>query len=141
MALKQLALGVALWEASWWAIRKARREFLYDQAAKLAKMLGKPLVVVGAPDLGATSSPGVGDIVIDINPSKCPNFIQADICKSIPLASNSAVVFVSCVLEYVEDCQAAMNELMRVSGGNLIICKVEPWTLTAYLYPGAKRTV
>ena len=80
-------------------------------------------------------------MVIDIEPSACPNFVQADICKKIPLADNSAVIFVSCVLEYVSDVDAAMKELMRVSGGNLFVARVEPWTLTAYLYPGAQRTL
>lgn len=141
MNWKKLAIGVAAWEGGWWAIRNGKRATMYRQAEALAKRLGKPLVVVGAPDLGATSGPGCGDLVIDIAPSRCPNSIQADICKQIPLADDSCVVFVSCVLEYVDDAEAAMRELQRVSGGNLYVCRVEPWTLTAYLYPGAKRTL
>lgn len=138
---QKLALGVAAWEGGWWVARNAKRTRMYQEAQAWALQLGKPLVVVGAPDLGATPGPGCGDLVIDIAPSKCPNSIQADICKGIPLADNSSVVFVCCVLEYVENEAAAMKELLRVSGGNLFICRVEPWTLTAYLYPGAKRTL
>lgn len=136
-----IALAAAAWEAGWWFARRQKRFSMYADAQALAKRLGKPLVVVGAPDRGATNGPGCGDMVIDIGHSSCPNFVQADICKKIPLADNSAVVFVSCVLEYVSDVNAAMRELIRVSGGNLFVARVEPWTLTAYLYPGAQRTL
>ncbi len=140
MLLKAVA-AVAAWEATWWAVRRSNRESAYRCAANLAASLGKPLLVVGAPDGGVTSGYGCGDITLDMAPSSCPRHIQADITKRIPLADNSAVVFVSCVLEYVDDVDAAMRELMRVSGGNLFVVRVEPWTLTAYLYPGAKRTI
>jgi ubiquinone/menaquinone biosynthesis C-methylase UbiE len=65
----------------------------------------------------------------------------ADITKQLPFHDNSVVVFVSCVLEYVDDVDAAIKELMRISGGHLYVVRVEPWTATAYLYPGAKRTL
>jgi hypothetical protein len=45
------------------------------------------------------------------------------------------------VLEYVDDYDAALAELQRISGGHLYIVRVEPWTLAAYFYPGAKRTL
>lgn len=142
MNWKHVVLGVVVWEGAWWAARKHKRGAFYREAKDLARRLGKPLVVVGAPDRGATSSPSsADDIVVDIAPSNAPNFIQADICQRIPLPDNSAVVYVSCVLEYVSDANAAMRELLRVSGGDLFVCRVEPWTLTAYLYPGAKRTL
>jgi hypothetical protein len=55
-------------------------------------------------------------------------------------ADDSAVVFVSCVLEYVSDPEAALRELDRMAGspGNLFLVFVEPWSLTAALYPGAR---
>jgi len=91
--------------------------------------------------LGPTTGPGAGDLVVDIAPSECPNSIVADICAGIPLADDCCVVYVSCVLEYVDDLQAACREIERVSGGNVFVTRVEPWTLTAYLYPGARRTL
>lgn len=133
------ALGA--WEGGWWLRRRSLRSSTFDEAKAQAKRLGRPLVVVGAPDGGVTSGYGCGDVTIDIVKSDCPNSIQADITKGIPLADDSAVVFVSCVLEYVGDYDAAMRELCRVSGGNLYVVRVEPWTLTAYFYPGAKRRV
>lgn len=134
--------GVAAWELGWWAKRRYNRSALYEQALACARRSGKPLVVVGAPDGGVTAGYGCGDITIDLFKSpSCPNSIAADITKGIPLPDNSAVVFVSCVLEYVDDYEAALRELVRVSGGNLYVVRVEPWTLTSFLYPHAQRTL
>ena len=44
------------------------------------------------------------------------------------------------VLEYVEDLEGALRELSRIAGSseNLFIVNVQPWTATAWLYPGAR---
>lgn len=139
-AASGIALKIASHEFWWWTRRVKNRLEFHTEARKLADYLGRPLVVIGAPDRGMTGSPG-GDIVIDIGESKCANFIQADICKPLPLKDNFCVCYVACVLEYVEDVAAAMRELLRISGGLLYVVHVEPWTLTAYCYPGARRTV
>lgn len=88
-----------------------------------------------------TAGYGCGDITIDLAPSKCPNSIQADITQPLSIADDSVVVVVMCVLEYVSDVNAALAEINRISGGNLFVVRVEPWTLTSVLYPGAKRTL
>lgn len=88
-----------------------------------------------------TAGYGCGDFTVDLAPSRCPNSIQADITKKLPFNDDSVVVVVMCVLEYVSDANAALRELMRISGGNLFVVRVEPWTLTSLLYPGAKRTL
>ena len=129
------------WEFAWLFRRRARRSALFAQARERATLLGKPLVVVGAPDGGVTSGYGCGDYTIDIAPSTCPNSLQLDITKRLPFGDNSVVVFVSCVLEYVDDADAALDELRRIAGPNLYVVRVEPWTLTSVLYPGAKRTL
>lgn len=135
------AIGaVGVWEAFWFMHRRAARVSTHAAAQAAAKALGRPLVTVGAPDLGSSSSPS-GDIVVDIRPSTLPNSIVADICKPLPFATDSVVVFVSCVLEYVNDFDAALAELRRISGGHLYVVRVEPWTLSAYFYPGARRTI
>ena len=135
------ALCAGAWEAAWWAMRVSDRTALYREAFALSRQIGKPLLVVGAPDLGATGGPGYGDMVVDIRPSSCPNSFVADITERIPLGDDSCVVFVSCVLEYVSDLHAALRELRRVAGDRVFICRVQPWTLAAYLYPGARRTL
>ncbi len=135
-----LALAAA-WEGSWYLRRRALRKRMYELARLRANALGRPLVVVGAPDSHVTGNYGCGDVTIDIAPSSCPNARKLDITKPIPIASDSVVVFCSCVLEYVDDAPAALRELQRISGGNLFLVRVEPWTLTSVLYPGAKRSL
>ncbi len=141
LALK-LLVGVGGWETFWWARRRNLRSTVYRSAAVRASQLGKPLVVVGAPDGGVTAGYGCGDLTVDLFPSGvCPVPVVADVTKKLPFADDSAVVFVSCVLEYVSDFNRALKELRRVAGKNLYVVRVEPWTLAAYLYPGAKRTI
>lgn len=135
-----LAVGAA-WELGWWWRRRSLRAKTFELAAAEAKRLGRPLVVVGAPDGGVTAGYGCGDVTVDIVRSdSCPNPLVADVTKPLPFADNSVVVFVSCVLEYVDNADAAINELCRVSGGHFFVVRVEPWTLTSIFYPGARRT-
>ena len=134
-----LALAAA-WEAFWWQARCVDRSDAYRRALACSRRTGKPLLVVGAPDRGATRSPE-GDIVLDIGPSCAPVAIRADVCRRIPLPDDSVVAFVSCVLEYVEDLPSAVRELRRVAGDRLFVARVQPWTLASRLYPGARRTI
>lgn len=139
--LAKAAVTIGAWEAFWWFRRQQARNSLYAEAAATAKAFNRLLVVVGAPDRGVTGGYPCGDVTLDIGSSTCPHHLQVDITKGLPFADDSVVVFVSCVLEYVDELDAAMLELRRVSGGRLWIARVEPWTLTAYLYPGAKQTI
>lgn len=135
------ATAAAAWELGWWARRRGRRSSQYAAARAAATRMGRKLVVIGAPDGGATAGYGCGDITIDLKGSGCPDVIVADVTKHIPLADNSVVVFCSCVLEYVSDAAAAVREIRRVSGGHAFFVGVEPWTLTAAAYPGARRVL
>jgi len=133
---------VAAWEGGWWLRRRWRREKVYDYALAYAHSIGRQLVVIGAPDGGVTGGYGCGDLTVDLVTTACPNGLVADVTKPLPLADDSVVVFCSCVLEYVQgDLTAALKEIQRVSGGKAFFVGVEPWTLTAYLYPGAQRTL
>ena len=127
--------------------RHDRRTRLFYDAARRAQELGRPLVVIGDPDAGMHTrlirAYGCGDVCVDLHGCPmCPVVRAADITRGpIPgLADDSAVVFVSCVLEYVRDLQAALAEIRRIAGDldNLYIVTVQPWTLTAALYPGAR---
>jgi SAM-dependent methyltransferase len=138
------ALGaLAAWELGWWAERRDRRSRVFAVARAAATRLGRPLVVIGAPDGGVTAGYGCGDVTVDLRRSTCPNSIVADVTVpgSLPFADNSVVVFCSCVLEYAADAAGAIREIERVSGGWAYYVGVEPWTLAAVLYPGAKRTL
>lgn len=131
---------LAINEWFWWRSRRMRRANAYALALAEARAVGLPLVVIGAPDRGATAGYPCGDITVDLGASSCPNSIVADVTTGIPLPDSSAVVFVSCVLEYVRDLRAAVAEIERVSGGRTYVVGVEPWTIAGWLYPGT-RTV
>lgn len=130
--------------------RFSSREDLFALAERRAKETGRTLVVIGDPNGGAhtrlLSAYGCGDACVDLTgcPS-CPGGIAADITRDRVerVADDSAVVYVSCVLEYVSDPQAAWREILRMAGSpeNVFLVTVQPWTATAALYPGAKNTV
>jgi hypothetical protein len=141
-----IPIACAFWEGLWWLHRRGARTSAYAEAQARARALGRTFVVVGAPEGGVTAGYGCGDLTVDLAGSpSCPRAVAADICEpgAIPLDDDSAVVFISCVLEYVDDYPAALREVQRVAGSpeNLFVVRVEPWTLTAFLYPGARRVV
>jgi hypothetical protein len=136
-----IAEGAAAWS------RHDTRTRLFLEAAQRAKALQRPLVVIGDPDAGMHTrlrrAYGCGDVCVDANGcAMCPVVRVADITAGpVPgIADDSAVVFVSCVLEYVGDLAAALREVQRMAGDveNIYVVTVQPWTLTASLYPGAR---
>lgn len=148
--LARLLLGTSLViEAGSALHRFRRRRIMFEAAVRRAAELGRPLVVVGDPDAGAHTrllrAYECGDLCVDLRGCpRCPVVKVADITKGPieGIADDSAVVYVSCVLEYVEDPRAALQELARIAGTreNLFLVLVEPWTFTAVLYPGARWT-
>lgn len=125
-------------------LRFRERTAAFKLATERAVALNRQLVVIGDPDAGfhtrLSRAYGCGDVCVDLNGCpKCPTTVVADITKSIPLPDDSSVVFVSCVLEYVTDLKGALREIARVAGrsDNVFIVRVQPWTLTARLYPAA----
>ena len=148
--LARLLLGTTLLIEGGTALHRFRRRRLaFEAAARRAKETGRPLIVVGDPDAGLHTrllrAYECGDLCIDIEGCpRCQVMKAADLTKGPieGIADDSAVVFVSCVLEYVTDPEAAFGELARIAGvrENLFLVLVEPWTLTATLYPGARWT-
>lgn len=146
--LARIGLGyAALVESGAALVRFRERTAAFKAATERAAALGRRLVVIGDPDAGLHTrllrAYGCGDVCVDQNGCpKCPVTIVADITKGpiLEISDDSAVVFVSCVLEYVVDLQAALAEIARMAGNstNVFIVTVQPWTLTARLYPGAR---
>ena len=146
--LARIGLGyAALVEGGAALVRFRERTAAFKAATERAAALGRRLVVIGDPDAGLHTrllrAYGCGDVCVDQNGCpKCPVTVVADITKGPiqEIADDSAVVFVSCVLEYVVDLQAALAEVARMAGSstNVFIVTVQPWTLTARLYPGAR---
>ena len=145
--LARLVVGGALAVEGGMALRRFRnRRLAFEAASRRAVQLGRPLIVVGDPDAGAHTrlmrAYECGDLCIDLHGCPlCQVMKAADLTRGPieGIADDSAVVFVSCVLEYVSDYEAALQELHRMAGApeNLFLVFVEPWTLTAVLYPGA----
>jgi len=141
--------GVVIAEGSLALRRFEVRRRRYEAAVGRASELGRPLVVVGDPDAGAHTrllrAYGCGDLCVDLR--GCP---RCEVMQAVDLtqgtlegvANDSAVVYVSCVLEYVVDPEAVLRELYRMAGSpeNLFLVLVEPYSLTAALYPGARWT-
>lgn len=129
--------------------RHARRGEQYAAARAHSQRTGRPLLVVGDPDAGLHTALyrayGCGDVCVDLaDCPKCPRSHGVDLCADkIPLPNNGAIVFVGCTLEYVPAMEPAWRELLRVSGGPdaIYMATVQPWCLTAWLYPGARRLV
>lgn len=124
--------------------RFIRRKRIFNIAVDKSKEINKPLMVIGDPDNGSTNylvgrSYECGDICIDI--TGCPGCkigIRQKIEEYLPrLQSNSYVIFISCVLEYVDSDKIdfIISEIKRVSGGNYFVVSVEPLSMTALFYP------
>lgn len=149
--LARLLLGTTLLIEGGAALHRfQQRRLAFEAAVRRATETGRPLIVVGDPDAGLHTrlmrAYECGDLCIDIQGCpRCRVMKAADLTKGPidGIADDSAVVFVSCVLEYVADSEAAFRELARIAGAreNLFLVLVEPWTLTASLYPGARWPV
>lgn len=129
-------------------IRRQQRRDVYNAAVARANATQKSLVVVGSPDGSLTHTLvgrdyDCGELCIDERGCpKCSVQAVAALSQVLPtLPDNSAVIFVSDKLEYVDDMPSVLRELQRVSGGDLFVSRVAPWTLTAFLAPGARRRV
>ena len=126
------------------------RKRSFAAAQRRAAESGRMLVVVGDPHAGAHTrllpAYGCGDVCVDLTACPaCPVGVAVDLTRgrveSVP--DGGAVVYVSCVFEYVSDPAAMMREVMRMAGdpSHVFIVAVQPWTATAALYPGARSTI
>jgi hypothetical protein len=137
--------GVALAEvmATWkrWELRRA----LFVTADEHARKAGRRLVVVLPPresqltramnlyEYGARYGDVLGPAGIGVRAHALARHLRV-------VEADSAVVYVACALEYVDDLQGTMAEILRVAGNveNIYIVTVQPWTLTAALHPAAR---
>lgn len=125
------------------------RQVQFANAQARARATGRRLVVVGAPSAGAHTrlmpAYDCGDVCVDIDGCPaCPVSETVDLARGrTTVPDNSAVVFVSCVLEYVSDPAAAMREIVRMAGdaSNVFLVAVQPWTATSVLYPAVVSKV
>ena len=150
IAARLVLAAVVTAEATAALARHNHRSELFEVAKARARLLHRPLVVVGDPNSGLhtrfVQAYGCGDICLDLTGCPlCPTGHVVDLTQgpNPHVADNSAVVFVSCVMEYVPNVEAVWREVWRMAGGpeNVFIVPVQPWTLTSTLYLGAKNKV
>ncbi len=111
-------------------LRNIRRLNTFRKAEQMAAKLKKPLVVIGNPASGgwfARWNPfkyGCGDLCVDIQgcDDMCDQYVTADVVDILPkLKSNSCVIFISVVLEYIDNIEFVISELYRIAGKNLFV--------------------
>lgn len=134
--------------------RHRRRATVFEQAQNRAREVGRPLIVIGDPHNGLGSNfysrvvgdpwgYDLGDCHIDIAPcDRCASdarTIQAELGAALSERdSDSAVIFVSCVLEYIHPLEPTVEEIRRVAGhsDNIFVVYSDRWSLSAISYPG-----
>jgi hypothetical protein len=126
--------------------RQRKRLKYFKIAKERSQIVNKPLIVIGDPYNGKGSkfwskfipTYGCGDFCVDLTGCpKCENGIQNDILNYLKgLKDNSCVIFISCVLEYVNNLDEVIKELERVTGSNknLVIVTVQKFSLASFFY-------
>lgn len=141
-----LIIIVLLYEFLMTYLRQLDRKKIYIKAFNRSRDINRKLVVIGDPYYGKSTkffllfndTYGCGDETVDLTGApKCKNGIKSDLLSYLyTKETNSCVIFISCVLEYVDDIDLVIKELYRVSGGpqNIFVVTVNQYTLSAYFY-------
>ena len=123
-------------------IRKLKRRNQFKLASKRAQDTNKQLLVIGDPYNGMNSiTTGsdytCGDVCVDITGCpKCDNGVKARLEDYLPTINlDEYVIYISCVLEYVDDLPLILSYLNKVPYNDLYVVNVEWYTFTAYFYP------
>ena len=133
-----LPVAVAGLEGIGYANRYLARGNIYAIAKERADEIQRPLIVVGSPN-AATGGYPCGDLCVDL--AGCSRCGEPPIdARKIPAKDDSAVVFISCTLEYIPEIREAWKEILRVAGSvdNIFVVAVQNWTLTASAYPNSQ---
>lgn len=150
-------VGTAIVEGAAYAGRLATRRGFHRRARDLADELGRPLVVVGARSGGGGGIRTTGNLAQydcgDAVTGGCVDLAGCADCKSvgrdvcayggIPVDDDSSVVFVSHVLEYVDDPDRAWREIVRVAGSpeRVYVSRNQPWATWTRVATGARWTI
>jgi hypothetical protein len=123
-------------------IRKIKRRIVYQKAKKRARLTGKKLLVIGDPYNGiASKSTGIdyscGDICIDLTGCPmCPESVKGRLEDTIgTLKMDDYIIYISCVLEYVDDLEYINKFLDKTSKEDLFVVNVEWYSFMAWFYP------
>jgi len=128
IALWTAVVGVGYELAIAGIFRRQRRRDVFNQALEAQNRTRKQLWVVGIPKQGLARVLG-------------PDWDCADGCIAPEnlvatlrdFATNSVVLFVGRGLEGAEDPGLVVREMQRVSGGDLFVAALEPYSLSAWM--------
>lgn len=129
-------------------LRRQHRRDAFNAALNAKRASNKPLLVIGDPD-GSFVNRVMGrdfdcaDMCID--PKGCPSCTNVMVAEPevalASMASNSYVLFVNAgYFEASKNAEALLDQMKRVSGGDLFMAYREPWSLSAFS-PFMKRRV
>jgi hypothetical protein len=138
----KILLIIFFYEVCIMLLRKIKRRIVYQKAKKRAKLTGKKLLVIGDPYNGiASKSTGIdyscGDVCIDLTGCPaCPESIKGRLEDTIgKLKMDEYVIYISCVLEYVDDLDYINTFLNKVKPEDLFVVNVEWYSFMAWFYP------
>lgn len=97
--------------------KKYSHDKIYNDAEKASRIIGRPLMILGDP-FKIMQKNICGNICIDMDGCpKCQVSVKGRIEDILPtFKADSHVIFVSCVLEYVDDIDKVWKELIRIGG-------------------------
>lgn len=119
--------------------RKYKRRKVYSLAKERSIKTGLPLLVIGDPHNGVTSTftgadYDCGDICLDITGApKCKNTLKMRLEDFNDFGNY--IVFISCTLEYVDDLPLIIRRLKNMNIENIFVVHIEPYSTTKWLYP------
>lgn len=123
-------------------LRKIKRRTVYAKAKQRAHQTGKKLLVIGDPYNGLASKTtgcdyGCGDLCMDLTGCpNCPKTMKGRLEDTITdINLNEYIIYISCVLEYVDDIEYIQTFLDKVDPNDLFVVNVEWYSLMAYFYP------
>jgi hypothetical protein len=123
-------------------LRKIKRRTVYAKAKQRAHQTGKKLLVIGDPYNGLASKTtgcdyGCGDLCMDLTGCpNCPKTIKGRLEDNLTdINLNEYIIYISCVLEYVDDIEYIQTFLDKVDPDDLFVVNVEWYSLMAYFYP------
>ena len=137
-----MSIILSIWSFSIFNDHSQRRDY-YNRALRKSRETKKPLLVIGDPTKGMSCKwlgvvYGTGDICIDLEPSLgSSNVLKAEAIEFLSnMKSNSAIIYVSCVLEYVPKIDTLIKEIERVAGDckNIYLVHTKFYSPVSYLY-------
>lgn len=145
-----IVVFLLLWELGFDIDRHYDRKRKWKCALADAKKRNRKIIVIGDPFgsngtkvAGRGPGYGCGDMCVDLHGCPtCPTSVTSDAKVFLKTQEgNSATVFISNVLEYVDDAASTYAEAKRVHGGPPIVVRMHPLCLSSIFYKGSRWVI